>query len=101
MNLPYFQSSLPILNQLQTKWQAILNPLLGNPSIQSIILNNVQLSTGSNSINHKLGRKLVGWRIVRLRASVTLYDQQDDNQMPQLTLILVSSGDVIADIEVF
>jgi hypothetical protein len=101
MQLPYFQSSLPILNQLQTKWQSILNPLLGNPLTQGIILNKIVLSSGSNTINHTLGRALVGWSIIRQRASASVYDNQDSNQMPTLTLILISSADVTVDLEVF
>lgn len=101
MQLPYFQSDISILNQLQTKWISILNPLLAIPSTQSVILNNVMLLSGSNTINHTLGRKLVGWKVIRQRAAAALHDNQDNNQMPALTLVLVSSAPVTVDLEVF
>lgn len=86
---------------MQNKWASILNPLLGSPSIQTSILNNVILINGVNTINHLLGRNLVGWRIVRKRTSADIYDQQDTNSMPNLTLILVSDAPCSVDIEVF
>ncbi len=85
----------------RTKWKSILDILLGNPSLDSIILNDVPLKNGFTTVNHKLGRKLIGWRIIRLNAIATIYDQQNTNQMPDKTLILVSNASVIASLEVF
>lgn len=101
MQLPYFQSEIKELSLLQTKWKSILDPLLATSSVQSSILPNVILSNGTTVINHKLGRKLVGWKIVRQRAAASIYDTQDSNQTPQLTLVLVSNAVVVVDIEVF
>lgn len=85
----------------QDKWASILNPLIKNPSNNKNILKNVQLSAGTNVINHGLGAVLQGWNPVRIRASATFYDLQDSNQMPDLTLVLVSSANVVIDLEVF
>lgn len=89
------------LELMQTKWAGIINPLLTNPSLNSVILESVSLGIGSNSINHTLGRKLTGWRLVRLRAAATIYDTQDVNPMPDLTLLLTSNAVVTVDLEVF
>ena len=97
MQLPYGLD----LSQMQTKWKAILDPFLGKPSLQSSILQSISLASGSNTINHGLGRTLRGWRIIRLRASATIYDTQDSNPNPQLTLLLTASAPVVADVEVF
>jgi len=87
---------------MQSRWKSILDPLLGNPSVQSNILENVSLlSTGTTVINHGLGRKLIGWRIIRKRGNANIYDTQDSNQTPQLTLQLVSSAAISVDLEVF
>lgn len=94
--LPQMQT----LVQLSTKWAAILNPLIKNPSNNRNILKNVKLTTGTNVINHGLGQALQGWNPIRVRASATFYDLQDSNQMPDLTLVLVSSADVTIDLEV-
>lgn len=86
---------------MQNNWARQLNPLLANPANQSIILKNQILVAGTNVINHKLGQKLQGWNIVRKRADASIYDTQDTNQTPQLTLLLVSNNPVVVDIEVF
>ena len=100
MNLPFFQTNNQDLSLMQSRWSGILNPLLANPSIQSIILPQVSLKAGINRVNHKLGRKLVGWRVIRLRSNAAIYDEQDDNQTPDLTLVLVANTPVIIDLEV-
>ena len=85
----------------QDRWAAQLDPVLALPQSQSIILKNVALINGTTVVNHKLGRNLQGWKIIRLRASATIYDNQDSNQTPNLTLILVSNAAVTVDLEVF
>lgn len=100
-NLPILQSGDTNLTLMQNKWSAILNPVVANPSSNVSILKNVLLTTGSNTINHLLGRNILGWRLVRLRGLASIYDQQDTNPRPSLTLVLISNADVSADIEVF
>ena len=89
------------LGLMQTRWAAMLDVLLGNPSLQNTILSGIDLVTGANTINHGLGRSLQGWRIVRQRGVASLYDTQDNNPRPMLTLQLMSSAPVTVDIEVF
>lgn len=99
--LPIFQTSDRVLSQLQTQWSSQLNALLSSPSLNTSILKRVSLASGTTVINHLLGRDLQGWRIVRKRAAADIYDNQDQNQTPDLTLILVSSAAVVVDLEVF
>lgn len=89
------------LDLMQTKWAQELNPIIANPLLQNNILPNISLVSGVNVINHKLGRKLIGWQPSRIRASATFFDQQDTNQTPELTLVLVSSAPVVIDLVVF
>jgi hypothetical protein len=85
----------------QTQWATQINPVLANPLSGAIILKNVQLSSGANVINHRLGRALQGWYPVRVRASATFYDTQDTNNYPELTLNLTASAKVTIDLVVF
>lgn len=85
----------------QDRWAAQIDPVLALPQNSSLILKNVALTTGANTINHKLGRKLQGWSIIRIRSAATIYDTQDSNQSPDLTLTLNASANVNVDIEVF
>jgi hypothetical protein len=97
MKLP---QKLP-LDRMQTQWASAIEPVLNNPTNMSNLLSNIQLSTGTNVINHKLGRKLRGWIPTRIRAAALIFDDQDSNQHPELTLILVSSAPCVIDLEVF
>lgn len=86
---------------MQTKWSAIIDPVLNFPVNNGIVLQNIVLVSGDNTINHMLGRDLQGWFITRLRASATIYDKQDANSFPQLTLVLHASAGVTVDMVVF
>lgn len=99
--LPIFQTSDTSFTQMQNKWASQLNPVLSNPSLQTNILKKISLSTGNNAVNHLLGKALTGWRIVRQRAKASIYDNQDNNATPNLTLLLISDNPVVCDIEVF
>lgn len=89
------------LDAMQNKWASSLDPMLSNPTLDNLVLKSVPLVVGANVINHKLGRKLQGWKITRQRGPAALYDTQDTNQMQHLTLILVSDANVTIDLEVF
>lgn len=99
--LPIFNSDDQSLSLMQTAWASQLNPVLAAPFLQGILLKNVTLVAGDNTVNHKLGRKLQGWVLSRVRAAATIYDKQDSNQMPALTLVLNTDADVVVDLYVF
>lgn len=86
---------------MQTQWAQQLNPIIANPLVNGIILQSITLKAGSNTINHLLGQKLQGWYLIRKRASAEIYDTQDNNPTPQLTLLLTSDSPVVVDIAVF
>jgi hypothetical protein len=96
-NLP---QKLP-LDMLQTKWASQLNPVLNNPLVAGLLLENIALINGTTIINHKLGRKLQGWLIVGINAAATVYDNQATNQNPQLTLSLTSNAAAIVSLWCF
>lgn len=89
------------INQIQTQIESSLTPLVTRLQNDSLILNQIQLKVGTNVINHMLGRNLTGWSLVRQRSLASIYDNQDDNLSPNLTLILISSAVVTVDIQVF
>lgn len=101
LKLPIFQDDNQNFMLMQTKWAPILNPLLALPQSSGVLLKSVRLINGTTQVNHLLGRKLQGWQIVRQRAAASIYDAQDANQTPELTLSLVSSALVTVDLFVF
>jgi hypothetical protein len=99
--LPQIQAADKDLNTMQNRWGTILNPVINNPANSSRVLKSVALTAGHNVVNHTLGAKLQGWNTVRLRAAATIYDTQDGNPHPELTLWLEASTAVVVDLEVF
>lgn len=106
MGLPKFQPLGQVVSPkdfslLQSTWSALIDPLLGRKQNQSNILSGIALTSGANVVNHLLGRPLQGWKIVRQNAAAAIYDTQDTNTTPDLTLNLNASAPVTVSIEVF
>lgn len=104
--LPKFQTIAEFVSPkdfslFQTNWSALIDPVLGRKQNHSNILDAVSLNAGTNIVNHKLGRKLAGWKTVLQGAQASLYDLQAENQTPELTLVLVTDNPVVVSIEVF
>lgn len=99
--LPVFQTDNKQLMLLQTSWKTILSPGLANPIMQGTLLRNISLINGQNTINHLLDRPLLGWFVTRQNALANIYDAQNGNSMPNLTLVLVSDAAVTIDLYVF
>lgn len=101
--LPQFQDDDRTFQMMQNQWASLLNPIINRLQNQSILLTNVSLFAASspNVINHLLARKLQGWKVVRQRGGALIWDEQDSNQTPMLTLHLKTSSDVSVDLEVF
>lgn len=90
------------LERVQQNIAAAVNPVIQASIIDGRLIKDVSLTTAqANLIEHKLGRALKGWFITRLRAGVTIWDEQDSNELPSRTLDLRSSADVVVDVWVF
>lgn len=101
-NLEEPQDVLRVINTLQNNIENSFNPIVSNIQNDSTILQNIQLLAGQNNIvNHTLNRNLMGYNIIRLRANSIVWDTQDSNPSPNLTLWLSCSANVIVDLEVF
>lgn len=88
------------LESMQTTWAQQLNPLISNPLTQGQLVS-AELINGITIVNHKLGRKLIGWLIVGIDGAAQVYDNQASNQTPQLTLSLTSDAAVSCNLWVF
>lgn len=88
-------------NRIQDNTKKAVAAVANTPLNQGAILTSIALKVGDNTIDHKLGKKLSGWFIVRLRGASTIYDKQDGNAQASQTLVLNSSAAVTVDIYVF
>jgi hypothetical protein len=66
-----------------------------------VLLKNLSLSSGINLVQHKLGRKIQGWIVVRQRADARIWDDQDNNVNVTTTLKLETSAAVEVDLWIF
>lgn len=90
------------LNLVQDNIEDAIGDLGSNQFLNAVILKDIELTAGQdNIISHKLGRKLIGWTLIRKRGLGDVYDLQDSNSTPNLTLILRTSATVTVDIRVF
>ncbi len=98
-SLPSFNTSDRILAQMQSQWGALIDPVLKNPLVQGRLVEDVVLTTGSNTVNHLLARNYQGWLIVDRNAAATVYSTP--STMPDKTLILVASAPITLKLWVF
>jgi hypothetical protein len=95
-------ASLPLyldLPHTQTQWAALLNPLLSNPLLQGRAVNNIVLvSSSPQTINHGLGRNMIGWFLIDQQAAANVYRTQPFNSK---TITLESSADCTINIWCF
>ncbi len=84
------------LQRLQKNVEDAFGPIVKNVLLNGRLLE-ATLASGSNKIEHKLGRKINGYIIVKRNANVSVYNTSDD----ELYLTLNSSGAASVSIWVF
>lgn len=89
------------LSRVQTYVAQAIESLAASAILDGILIKNVQLASGTNSVQHKLNRALRGYLIIRKRSNVDIWDSQDSNSNPSKTLNLEASATVNVDLYVF
>jgi hypothetical protein len=96
------QTDDPDLRRVQDSIITATLPLFRNPTLDGRLLEGVTLSgSGATGVAHKLGRAVRGWSVTRRRADASIWDEQDENDIPEKTLRLRASADVVVDLWVF
>jgi hypothetical protein len=99
MSLPKFNGFTESnFSLLQTNWSTQLDPVIAFPPNKGLLVKDVSLINGVNTINHRLGRKPQGYVIADINAAATIYRSQP---FDALTLTLTSNAAAIATIWVF
>lgn len=83
---------------MQTQWKAQLDPVIGNPLVDGILLRNISLVNGTTMVNHLLGRKPLGWFIVDQDTGAMIYRS---SPLTVTTLTLTSNAGTIVSLWVF
>lgn len=103
---PRFLRRTGTQDQDSSKFERYVNqalvPLVQSPIVNGVLLKDVVLTAGQTTlVEHKLGRELLGWSVVRKRANSTVWDSQDSNQFSSKSLALQCSANVTVDLWVF
>lgn len=96
--LPIFFTNNKDLQLLQNSWAKQLNPVLGLSQLDGVMLENISLSIGANTINHLLSRQMIGWYLTDQNAPASIYRSQALNSK---TLTLTSDAAVTVNIWAF
>lgn len=100
MSLPIFNTQTREFSMMQTQWSSQLNPVISNSIVNGRLMKNVQLTTGSNSINHLLDRNYQGYFITGMHgAFIQIYDTPSPS--PTKTIVLNASAPGSLDLWVF
>lgn len=73
----------------QSQWPQVIDPVVNNQLNQGQLIGPIALISGTNVINHKLGRNQLGWIITDQDAASSIYRNAVFNN---LTLSLSSSA---------
>lgn len=96
------QTADRLLNEVQQNIARVVEPIASNPIVIGLTLYSVVLQSGANTVYHKLDRNLQGWFPVRWHGGwAQIYDTQDANTTPALTLLLNASAGVTVDLYVY
>lgn len=88
------------LMKVQDNVNSALIPVLTAQIIDGQVLKGITLVSGvDNTVNHRLGRDLVGYIVIRKNANAAVWDST--SATPALTLILQTSVNCTVDLYVF
>ena len=91
-----------ILSRVQDNIEQAIGALPSTEILQGRLVKSVSLLSASTvKVAHKLGRPVIGWIVVRQRGNAAIWDVQDSNPSPSLTLDLNCSSNVTVDLWVF
>jgi hypothetical protein len=100
-DLRKIQSDNEELSRVQDLVGECLQPVLQAAILDGVLLKDLTLTPGANSIEHKLGRKPLGWIVVGLNASASIWDSQEANTFKTRTLALNSSANCVVTLWIF
>ncbi len=97
LNIKDFETS-----RLQENVSDMFNQLVNNPRLSGILIENVDLVFGQvTTVDHGLGRKIVGFEIVYKNNSVEVWAEDSKQILPLRTLVLDTNADATVNLWVY
>lgn len=97
------QQAIRLLEELQRNVKLALEEFdqRRRPQMKSELLTEMSLTTGTNLVPHRLGRRVVGWQVVDIDAVATIYRDDTSTVEPTKFLPLVVSANCTVRLLVF
>jgi hypothetical protein len=90
------------LSRVQDNVEVALQPFVNSPILNGVLLKNVLLEPGKrNEVSHKLGRRPLGFIIVRQQKDSRIWDLQASNPGPTETFTIACSHLTTVDVWIF
>lgn len=90
------------LVQVQENIEQTFSSLLRVPQLNGVLLRDISLQSGQNNrIEHKLGRSVIGYTVIRKDAPATIYDTKSSKVSDQNILLLNTDLNTTIDIWIF
>jgi hypothetical protein len=83
----------PLQQRLQDSIAQSFSQFEKLPQLDSVIVKDITLSAAvDNNVEHKLGREIVGWQVIRQNANAVVYESSTINTTPSSFVILRTSA---------
>jgi len=90
------------INDLQSNIAGAFSQILGKDNLDRVLLKDISLVPGLNKVPHTLGRPISGWEVCRPRRGYAwLWEDDINNQSPNLLNYIYSAASCLIDLEVF
>ena len=89
------------IQRLQERIEVPLDAVTRSEVVSGQLLEDLELTSTFQEIDHKLDRTLQGWTVVRISKAVAVSDDQTNNTMPTKTLRLAATADATVTLWVF
>lgn len=89
------------LRLVQDSSEVVLTALISKSILDGLIIKDVSLLTTTTSVDHKLGRELIGWIVISNSSDSRVWDEQASNQQKTKTLLLKASSATTVSLWVF
>lgn len=96
-----FDKVVRSFNMLQTNIQTVLDQIVLDPFVDGTTLADIVVSVGSNTINHTLGRKPLGYVLISKDQNGDVWSGQAANKSADKTLILNSNQNMTISLRIF
>jgi|ERR1035437_995834 hypothetical protein len=88
-------------NTLQSNIQDVLSQIVLDPYLDGLTLTDINIVVGTNTINHTLGRNVIGYIVVSQDQVGNLTTLQKTNNNQTKTLMLNSDQNMVISLRIF